>query len=138
MATIVITRTIQASREAVYQAFLDPQANLVWNHADDSWYTPHAEIDAKIGGSFNIGYAAKDGSASFDFVGTFTELIEPEKISYTIADGRPVWIVLKEVDSGTEFSLELTLETENSEELQRQGWTMIVNRLAEYVEKQTR
>lgn len=136
MATITLVRLIKASREAVYQAFLDPQANLVWNHADDSWYTPHAEIDARVGGSFTVGYAAKDGSASFDFVGTFTELIASEKISYTIADGRPVWITLNEVEGGTEFSLELTLETENSEELQRQGWTMIVNRFAEYVERE--
>lgn len=136
MATILLSQHIDASPEVVFQAFFDPQANLAWNHAGGGWTTPFAEIDARVGGLFRVGYASPDGKESFTFEGTFDEIRRPEFVRYTIADGRPVSIWFKEQEGGTHVELELTLENQNPVELQREGWGMILTHLAEYVEGQ--
>lgn len=120
--TILISRSIAAPRARVYRAFLDPEDLVHWSHAGGGWITPYARVDAKPGGEFHIGYSSGDGSEAFDFAGTYDELVEGERISYTIADGRKVWVAFSEEEGKTRVDLTLTLETVNSADLQRQGW----------------
>lgn len=132
--TITITRVIDAPRARVYKAFLDADDLLKWHHADESWTTPYAESDARPGGKFRIGFQSPDGKNSFDFTGTYDELVEPGRIVYTIGDGRKVWIDLKEGDGTTKVDLTLTLETRNTPEKQREGWGLMLKHLGEYLE----
>ncbi|QQR60438.1 SRPBCC domain-containing protein [Candidatus Uhrbacteria bacterium] len=96
--------------------------------------TPYAESDARNGGKFKIGFKSPDGKNDFDFEGVYNELVEPERIVYTIADGRPVTIVLSDEGGKTKVSLTLTLEDENSAEQQREGWGLMLKHLGEYLE----
>ncbi|MEO5927352.1 MAG: SRPBCC domain-containing protein [Patescibacteria group bacterium] len=133
--TITIERTINAPRERVFKAWIDSEQLKQWHYATEGWSTPYAKVDAHVGGKFDIGFKSPDGKNDFAFEGTFTEMKEPERIAYTIADGRPVTVDFIEEGDKTKVILVLALETENSEELQRGGWTEMVVHLEQLMAK---
>lgn len=133
--TILISYLISAPRERVYKAFLTPEDLVHWSHAGDGWVTPYARVDARPGGEFHIGYQSGDGVHQFDFAGTYDELVENERIVYTIVDGRKVWVAFSDEGGKTKVDLTLTLETENTAELQRKGWTEHLVNLDAYLSK---
>lgn len=51
--------------------------------------------DLRVGGSLTSRMEAKDGSMGFDFGGIYTEVVENQKIAYTLGDGRKVRSILK-------------------------------------------
>ena len=121
--TITIERTIKAPIERVFDAFITPDDLVKWHSAGGGWTTPHAIIDAQPGGKFNIGYQDPNGEFNFDFTGTYTEIDRPNKIAYTIDDGRKVEINFEEVgENQTHVRWEFEMESENPEEMQRAGW----------------
>ena len=132
---IIIARTINAMPSAVYEAYLNPEANLEWNYSDDNWTTPFAEVNPRVGGKFRIGYESGDGKNKFTFEGKFTHLVEFTTINYKIADGREVRIEL--VEQGTQTLVTMAFEAEyvNPREKQAAGWNKILSHLAEYVEE---
>ena len=132
--TITITRVLNAPRALVWETLVEPKHLVHWFHASDDWTTPYAKTDPKVGGTFDIGFAGPDGKLAFAFEGSFTEVTPPSRLAYVIADGRPVTITLTEEGKNrTHLELILTLETENSEEQQRKGWTEMVDNLEKYL-----
>jgi uncharacterized protein YndB with AHSA1/START domain len=69
--------------------------------------------------------AAKDGSAQFNFTGTYTDVIPFHKIAYTIADGRSVEIIFEETEEGVRITERFEAEGMNSTEMQKAGWQSI-------------
>lgn len=127
--TTTLTRTYKAPRQLVFDCFMQPEHLVNWFHADGGWYTPFANIDARPGGELAIGFSSADNSMQFTLGGKFDVIEEPSYISYTMGDGRPVYITLDEVDGGTKVTLEFGLETMNTEEMQRHGWGQILKNL---------
>jgi uncharacterized protein YndB with AHSA1/START domain len=54
----------------------------------DDWHTPKAVLDLQVGGKFVYTVAAKDGSFSFDFEGTYLTIDPQKHISIELGDGR--------------------------------------------------
>lgn len=135
METITIERFIQAPRERVWQAWVQPEQLKEWFTAGEGWTTPYAKADVKVGGKFDIGFQSPDKKNDFPFTGTYTELVEPEKMVFMIDDGRPVTVVFEDLGERTRIVLTLTLEKMNSAEQQRQGWTAMLVHLADYLGK---
>ena len=132
--TIVITRTIDAPRELVFEAWVEPKHIVHWFHASKDWTTPFAETDVRPGGAFRIGFASPDGKSDFVFEGVYNEIRRPERIVFTIGDGRPVTVDFVDVGGGkTKLTIELTLEDMHSDDQQREGWTAMVVHLGEYL-----
>lgn len=78
---------------------------------------------------------AKDGSMGFDFGGIYTEVVENQKIAYTLGDGRKVQVYFEETDLCVVQVIEkFDPERENPVEFQKQGWQAILNHFNEYVE----
>ena len=84
--------------------------------------------------------SAKDGSATFDFTGTYTEIVESNKIKYIMdkADGenkhRECEILFTDMGNGTtRIEEEFHPEEINSEEVQRAGWTAILENFKKFV-----
>lgn len=76
---------------------------------------------------------AKDHSFGFDFEGQFLE-IEPLKyIKYRILDDRVVEIRFKQIKQKVVVEVIFDAETDNSIELQQQGWQQILNSFNAYV-----
>ena len=78
--------------------------------------------------------AAKDGSMSFDFEGTYTNIKPNQLIEYTIADGRKVKVAFETKGTQTHITETFEAESENPVELQRGGWQAILDNFKKYTE----
>lgn len=137
MQTITVSTQVSAPIETVWALWNNPEDITNWYHASDDWYVPKAENDLRVGGRFSTVMAARDGSASFDFEGTYTDVVEFERIGYAMDDGRKVTIEFtQEEDGGTSVSETFEIEEQHSPDQQRAGWQSILENFREYVEKE--
>ncbi len=132
---IQVQELVHERIENVWNAWTKPEHIMQWNNASDDWHTPHAENDLKVGGRFLFNMAAKDGSVDFDFTGQYTEIILHQKIAYVLDDGRKVSIEFTQVSDGVQISELFEPESENSHELQKQGWQAILTNFKMYLEE---
>ena len=131
--TILIGTHLHADIDTVWNAYISPEAIKVWNAASPDWHCPEVINDFKVGGEFHYTMAARDGSMSFDFWGTYDEIIPHQLIAYTMGDGRKAEVEFQSDDHCTNVIVEFEPEAENSKELQQNGWQSILNHFAEYV-----
>jgi uncharacterized protein YndB with AHSA1/START domain len=87
-----------------------------------------------VGGNFNYRMEAKDGSAGFNFVGVYDNVILHRKIEYTIVDGRNVKVIFSESGNITEVTETFEAEKNNPVDMQRDGWQSILDNFKKYVE----
>lgn len=132
--TLTVVTSVQAPIEKVWQYWTQPAHITQWNNASDDWHTPTAENDLCIGGTFLSRMEAKDGSFGFDFSGEYTNVVLYQAIDYIMEDGRAVSIRFKEIGDSTEISETFDPETENSLEMQQEGWQAILDNFKQYVE----
>lgn len=136
MQSITVTTTVHATLERVWQCWTDPAHITHWNQASSDWHCPQATNDLRVGGSFSALMAAKDNSVSFEFAGTYTEVLPEKKTAYTMADGRSVTVNFTQEADAVIVTETFDPETENTLELQRSGWQAILNNFKAYVEAQ--
>ncbi|MFA6440209.1 MAG: SRPBCC family protein [Bacteriovoracaceae bacterium] len=131
---ITIETTVNASIEKVWKMWNAPEHITKWATGSPDWHTPYAENDLRVGGKFLSRMSAKDGSASFDFIGMYDDVQTHKIIAYTMEDGRTAKIVF--IASGKNVKIVETFEaeTENTLELQRTGWQMILDNFKKHVE----
>lgn len=135
MKTVLTVNTvIKAPLEKVWEYFTTPHHIIQWNNASADWHTAKASNDIKKGGIFSFTMAAKDGSMSFDFDGTYNEVIEMQLLEYTLSDGRKVDVHFSANHHETVVMEAFEAEAENSFELQQQGWQAILNNFKLYTE----
>lgn len=132
--TITLRQKSSQSAESIWSALTNPELVKGWNFADESWHCPEAKNDLSIGGEFHYEMAAKDGSAHFDFWGTYTIIQPNNRLSFDLGDGRKVDIRLIPKAYGCLIEERFEAETENNLYLQRMGWSAILSRLATYKE----
>lgn len=131
---ITIEATVKAPLEKVWNLWTTSEHITKWNNASDDWHTPRAENDLRVGEKFLWRMEAKDGSAGFDFTGTYDEIKLNELIAYTIEGGRKVRIVFAPLGNYTLVTESFEPENENSEEMQKNGWQSILDNFKKYVE----
>lgn len=131
---ITVQTKITAPIKKVWDHLTAPSHIIHWNHAIDAWHCPKAESDLKAGGTFNYRMQAKDGSVGFDFTGTFDAVEAPNRLAYTLDDGRKVEVTLTEANGHTTITEVFEAEPSNPIEMQREGWQAILNNLGSYVE----
>ena len=131
---ITVETIVNAPIEKVWDYWTQPEHITQWAFASDDWEAPRAENDLRVGGRFVTVMAAKDKSSSFDFGGTYTAVIEHNLIQYDMEDGRQVAIQFTPTADGVRVTETFDMETENSEELQRNGWQAIMDNFKKHVE----
>jgi len=131
---ITVQATIDADLTTVWNSYTNPEHITKWNFASEDWQCPYATNDLRVGGKYSARMEAKDGSFGFDFEAIYDEIVEKEKIVYTMTDGRQATVHFKGSDHRTEVSIVFDAETENSIELQRGGWQAILNNFKQYCE----
>ena len=134
---ITVETTVAAPVERVWRAYTTPEAITQWNAASADWHTTAATVDLRPGGAFSSRMEAKDGSLGFDFAGTYTEIVEHERIAYTFGD-RSAEIVFRAVPAGTDVRVAFDAEDTHSVEQQQQGWQAILDNFRRYVEDEGR
>ncbi len=135
MKTIKITvqATVAADKNKVWEYYTNPKHITQWNFADPSWHCPTASNDLQIGGRYIARMEAKDGSFGFDFEAVYTEISLEEKFTYEFG-GRFSTVEFKDTNGQTEITVSFDPETENSIELQRNGWQAILDNFKKYTE----
>jgi len=132
---IEVQTTVSISPQKVWEAWTDPAHITQWNFAIDDWHCPRATNELRVGGKYFARMEAKDGSFGFDFEAVYDEVIDLKEITYTMADGRSSTTRFESLGDKTKVTTVFDAETQNSEELQRNGWQAILNNFKKYVEK---
>ena len=133
---IIVRANIQVPVSRAWQYWTGPEHITKWNHASDDWHCPRATNDVREGSTFVIRMEAKDGSAGFDFGGTYTEVVPEKRLAYTMGDGRKVLVLFEGKGNETQVTEEFEPEQENPVEMQRKGWQAILDTFKEYTESQ--
>jgi uncharacterized protein YndB with AHSA1/START domain len=136
MSKITVKTIVNVPLSKAWEYWTSPEHITKWNFASDDWECPKAENDLVVGGKFSSTMSAKDGSASFDFEGVYTEVEENKKISYKLDDDREINISFQEVKGGVEIIETFDAETENPMEMQQGGWQSILDNYKKHVESQ--
>ncbi|MBI5370846.1 MAG: SRPBCC domain-containing protein [Sphingobacteriales bacterium] len=131
---VTVEALINAPVRKVWAFFNGPEHVTKWNQASPDWHCPNASSELRPGGKFSFTMAAKDGSFSFDFGGTYREVVPEQKLSIILDDERK-WDVLFAANGNQTHVLEtFEAEDENPVELQRGGWQSILNSFKQYAE----
>ncbi|KAF1320202.1 hypothetical protein FI667_g12584, partial [Globisporangium splendens] len=134
---VTVSALVRAPVESAWEHWTTPASITQWNAASDDWHTTKATNDLQVGGQFSSTMAAKDGSVSFDFAGTYT-VVEPlKRIEYELDDHRRVSITFT-TSSDTETLVEETFDTDaaHTVEQQRSGWQAIMDNYKKFTEAQ--
>ncbi|MBH2003827.1 MAG: SRPBCC family protein [Sphingobacteriia bacterium] len=131
---ITVEATINAEPKKVWDYWTVPTHITKWNFASDDWQCPKAENDLKPGGTYFARMEAKDGSFGFDFEAVYDEVIDGQKITYTMGDGRQATTTFEDLDGATTVTTVFDAENSNPIEIQQQGWLAILNNFKKYVE----
>lgn len=132
---ITVSTKVHASPEIVWECWTKPEHITKWAFASNDWEAPRADNDVRVGGTFSTTMAAKDGSASFDFAGTYTAVEVGRLLEYDFG-GRHTVITFTPTKDGVQIDETFDMETENSEETQRDGWQAILENFRKYTEAQ--
>lgn len=135
--TLSLSRTIKASPEAVYAAWLDPDTISRFMAGGADQRVTEARTDPRVGGVFRIVMTSDKDIAH---QGIYRELIPYSLIRFTWespyspADSE-VTIRLAPVTEGTELTLsQVRFLSEGARDGHRGGWKLILERLAATLE----
>jgi uncharacterized protein YndB with AHSA1/START domain len=131
---ITVETLVKAPLRQVWDAWSNPEDIKQWNAAQDDWHTTRSTVDLREGGTFLSRMEAKDGSAGFDFEGTYTRIVPDRIIEYRMSDGREVKVDFTERSGGVVVTTTFDAEAENTPEMQREGWQAISDNFGRYVE----
>ncbi len=134
---IRVETEVRATLDAVWSAWNTPADIERWNSASPDWHTPRAEVDLREGGRFSSRMEARDGSAGFDFTGTYTCVVPHARIEYAMEDGRKVAVAFIDNGDGTVTVREaFDPEGTHTREQQRAGWQAILDNFKRHVERE--
>lgn len=131
---ITVKTIVHSDIETVWNTWTKPEHIEKWNSPSNDWHTPRAENNLTGGGKFVFRMEAKDGSMGFDFGGTYTKVVSKQHLAYTLDDDRKVTVDFKEEDDMIVITETFEAETENSVEMQRDGWKAILDSFKKYTE----
>ena len=145
---LVISRLIDAPREAIYKAWTTPELLSLW-WAPKPWTTPKIDIEPRSGGRFNFTMADPEGK-EYPNEGMLLEVVPNEKMVFSdafkegwepIPDPFMVAIItLEDEDGKTRYTARVrhwTVEAKERHEAMGfyQGWGQCLDQLSELVTK---
>ncbi|KQR70301.1 SRPBCC family protein [Pedobacter sp. Leaf176] len=135
MSQITIKASVNGSIEKVWEFWNNPEHIKNWAFASPDWHVLTADNDLREDRKFLTTMAAKDGSKSFDFSGTYSNIEKYKLIEYILEDGRKVKILFE--GSGDNILITETFDAENTNpvEMQRVGWQAILDNFKRYTEQ---
>ena len=131
---ITVESAIRAPINRVWSAWNSPDSIKRWNAASSDWHTA-AQVDLREGGAFSSRMEARDGSAGFDFGGTYTRVTPNERLEYAMEDGRVVSVAfIDNADDSITVRETFDAEGSHSRDEQQQGWQAILDNFKRHVE----
>ena len=81
MEPLIVTTTINAPIEKVWELFTNAEHIINWNFAHESWHCPKAENNLEIGGEFFYTMAAKINLQALFFTALTQRLFRIRKLN---------------------------------------------------------
>jgi uncharacterized protein YndB with AHSA1/START domain len=81
--TIVLTRSFQAPRRLVWEAFIDPAKMRRWMLPPPGWTLSVCEVEARMGGALRLAWKSADADPAMTLHGVFTEFAPHERMVHT-------------------------------------------------------
>lgn len=134
IVNITIETLVHAPINLVWDTWNSPNHVVHWNHASDDWHSPKAENNFVVGGKFVYRMEAKDNSFGFDFSGTYDEIVDKKRVVTRLDDNRLVKTEFHVENDSVRIVETFEAEDQNSIELQREGWSAILNNYKLYTE----
>ena len=134
IVNITIETLVHAPINLVWDTWNSPNHVVHWNHASDDWHSPKAENNFVVGGKFVYRMEAKDNSFGFDFSGTYEEIVDKKRVVTRLDDNRLVKTEFYGENDSVRIVETFEAEDQNSIELQREGWSAILNNYKLYTE----
>jgi uncharacterized protein YndB with AHSA1/START domain len=131
---LVVRRVIPASREEVFDAWLDAENMAEWMRPGDT-FEAKVELDPRVGGKFHI--LMIHGRDDHDHWGEYLEIDRPSRLSFTwiskATSNLPtiVTIELRDVEGGTELTLTHRGLPDAKIDDHRNGWGAILRKFGE-------
>lgn len=136
---IKITKRLPATPDEVYDAWTDPKSLMQWMTPGDA-KSCKAKMDVRVGGKFHIDMIGEKQTYPHD--GEYLKLDRPKVIEFTwISPGTQmqrtvVTVELRRVGEETELTLtHKGFPTKDAADQHKQGWSQIVDHLAEVLAK---
>ncbi|MFW6078684.1 MAG: SRPBCC family protein [Gemmatimonadota bacterium] len=133
-----IRRVIDAPPADVFEAWTDPEGMRHWMRPG-SITDAECELDVREGGGFRIVMIAQEGDR-LEHTGEYRVVDPPHKLVFTWisggTDGRESLVTVELFERGERTELVLTHEKvpdERRAEMHTDGWTTIVDRLADQI-----
>ena len=132
-----ISRTLQHSREKVFEAWTDPKVVARWFAPSDGFRVVVRTLEPRVGGRYAIEMHHPDGGVH-TAIGTYRAVERPSKLAFTWSwendpsRGEETLVTVELLEHGSHTELVLTHERFASEELRErhnQGWVGCLNRL---------
>lgn len=134
IVNITIETLVHAPINLVWDTWNSPNHVVHWNHASDDWHSPKADNNFVEGGKFVYRMEAKDNSFGFDFSGTYEEIVDKKRVVTRLDDNRLVKTEFHVENDSVRIVETFEAEDQNSIELQREGWSAILNNYKLYTE----
>jgi len=134
IVNIKIETLVHAPIDFVWSTWNSANHVVHWNHASDDWHSPKAENNFVVGGKFVYRMEAKDKSFGFDFSGTYEEIVDKKRVVTRLDDSRLVITDFMDENGDVRIVETFEAEDENSIELQKEGWSAILNNYKLYTE----
>jgi uncharacterized protein YndB with AHSA1/START domain len=131
---VEVTAVVHAPLSHVWTCWTEPMHIAHWAFATPDWGVGKVENDVRVNGTFLTNMHAKDGSASFDFTGTYTEVIPEQKLTYRTDDSRMVTVEFSAEGDATRVTERFQTERVYPPEMQKEGWQQILNNFTQYAE----
>jgi uncharacterized protein YndB with AHSA1/START domain len=132
---IKVDTTVNADVKKAWDYYTNPEHITKWNFADPSWCCPSASNDMRAGGKYSARMEAKDGSFGFEFEATYDEVVNGERFTYTMPNGRQCNVVFNPSGDQTDITVTFDPEDQNPIEMQKGGWQAILNNYKKYTEE---
>jgi len=132
------SRVIAASRETLFDAWLDPDMLAKFMTPGPNMSVPEATSEAREGGRFKV--VMRAGDQDLPHEGTYKTIDRPNRLAFTwespfsTEEDSTVTIDFAEVDGGTEVTLKhVRFPSEEIRNNHEGGWNSILTALAEAV-----
>jgi uncharacterized protein YndB with AHSA1/START domain len=131
---VTIETTVKVNISKAWDVWSQPHHIINWNFASPDWHCPQAKNDLKVGGNYSWTMAAKDGSMSFDFGGSYTKVELHKVIESKLEDERTVEVQFIDLGKETRIIETFDAESQNPVDMQRMGWQAILDNYKNYAE----
>jgi glutathione S-transferase len=136
--TLNISRTFNAKREAVFDAWTNAEAICTWFAPDASMTTTVDQLELKQGGRYQFQMKEQEGD-TFIVTGEYVVIKRPEQLIFTWQwihgdDKAEMLVTLDFIDKGDTTELQLThekLPNVESRDHHNEGWNGCLVRLGE-------